>query len=66
MFQASMPLLAEAIVGFFLAVLEVFQDDVEDNNSNSNNNSSSNEVLPGDELLDPEAERLASVKFDER
>ncbi len=60
-----MPLLAEAIVGFFLAVLEVFQDDVEDNN-NSNNNNSSNEMLPGDDLLDPEAERLASVKFDER
>ncbi len=51
--QAAMPLLAEAIVGFFLAVLEVFQDEVDD------------EPLPGDDLLDPEEEKIATTKFDQ-
>jgi serine/threonine-protein phosphatase 2B catalytic subunit len=52
--QLTLPILAECIMGFFLAVLEVFQDEVDDDAT----------PLPGDELIDPVEEKAAQERFD--
>ncbi len=52
--QLTVPILAECIFGVFLAVMEMFQDDVEEPEM---------QLLPGEKAPDPKEEKLAEEKY---